>query len=274
VGGFNVGACKFEESRARFGRFRTGTQPAINFQEDADGTLWVGTYHGGLYKFEFGAQRVTHYTSLGTPHSEGAIDLAGTWISAVHRDKKGTLWLATRGLGLVAFDTTNETYRQYMPDPNDDASLPVDSIWALNEDDGGVLWLGTNGGGLVKFDPAKTEFTAYTTADSIGLSSDVILSLYRDPTARAVLWLGTAQGGVVKFDSVANTAQAFRHKAEDPTSIGNDDILGMHRDANGMLWLATSGGGLNKLDPSTGKAVRFTTTNSKLFCPMPTATCG
>lgn len=264
VGGFTVGACKFEESRAQFGRVRTGTTPAISFGEDPDGTLWVGTYQGGLYKYEVGGQRVTRYSALGAPNSESALNLESQWLTLVHRDKKGTLWLGTRGMGLIGFDTKNETYRHYMPDPDQASSLPVDGVWALDEDDSGALWLATNGGGLVKFDPAQEEFIAYTSEDGIGITSDVILSLYRDPTARNVLWVGTAQGGLLKFDTQTTKAQAFRNKADDPTSIGNDDILSIHRDSSGAMWLGTNGGGLNKLDPTSGKAVRFTTTNSKI----------
>jgi ligand-binding sensor domain-containing protein len=264
VGGFTVGASKFVESRAKFGRVRTATHPANSFYEDGDGTLWVGTYHGGLYKYEFGAQRVTHYDGLGTKGSEGALDFESTWITTLHRDKKGTLWMGTQGQGLVAFDTKNETFRRYLPNPDQATSLPVDTVWALDEDEGGVLWLGTGGGGLVKFDTAKDEFNAYTTQDSIGLTSDNIVTLYRDPTAKIILWAGTAQGGLIQFDTVASTAKSFRHKADDPNSIGNDDVFSIYRDPSGSLWLGTGGGGLNKLDPMSGKAVRFTTTNSKL----------
>ncbi len=261
VGGFTVGACKFEESRARFGRRHT-SHPANSFQEDADGTLWVGTFHGGLLRYDFAKQKVTHYEALGS--GEDSLDLLSTWITDLHRDKKGTLWMATQGLGLIAFDTKTESFEQYKPEAEDANSLPVDTVWSMNEDDAGMLWLATGGAGLVKLDPAKGELTDFTTQDKVGLTSDNILKLYRDPTAKAVLWLGTAGGGLVKFDTMSNTATAFRHKADDPTSISVDDVFSIYRDAAGALWIGTGGGGLNKVDAQTGKAVRFTTSNSKL----------
>lgn len=264
VGGFTVGVCKFDEVRAKFGRYRTATHPANSFQEDADGTLWVGTYHGGLYKYELAAQRVTVYEGLGTPDTEGSIAFQSAWIASLHRDKKGTLWMALQGQGLVAFDTKTERYKQYLPDPDTQSSLPVDTVWDIWEDDAGMLWLATWGGGLVKFDPAQETFNAFTTEDAIGLTSNHLYTLYPDPTAKTVLWIGAAEGGLIKFDMGAGTATAFRHKADDPNTLGSDDILSVHRDAGGAVWVGTYGAGLNKLDPSTGKAVRYTTSNSKL----------
>lgn len=63
VGGFTVGVCKFDELRLKLGYHRTRSNTTSIF-EDADGTLWAGTYNDGLYKYERAAQRVTTYHGL------------------------------------------------------------------------------------------------------------------------------------------------------------------------------------------------------------------
>ncbi|HEY0190051.1 MAG TPA: two-component regulator propeller domain-containing protein [Kofleriaceae bacterium] len=266
VGGFTVGVCKFNEFRINFGYHHTANL-TTSFLEDPDGALWVGTYNDGLYKYERGAQRVTAYHALRsrTDGKTEPLDLqSGTWISALYRDRRGTLWLSLKGRGLVAFDTRTETFRELVPDPKDPKSLPSDSIFDIWEDDQGMLWLATWGAGLVRFDPKLEVFTSFTADDATGLSSNHLYRLYPDPKDKKILWLGTAKGGVARFDLAAGTATSFRSRPEDPTSLSSDDVLALYRDPAGSLWLGTYGGGLDRLDPATGKVQRFTTGNSGL----------
>lgn len=266
VGGFTVGVCKFNEFRLRFGHHYTDNV-ATSFFEDTDGTLWVGTYNGGLYKYQPAAQKVTVYHELRQPggvKDEPVVLESGIWISALHRDRRGTLWISVKGRGLIAFDTKTEAFREFVPDAKNPRSLPVDAIFDLKEDDQGRLWLATWGGGLVRFDTQQETFTAFTADDSIGLTSNHLYTLHFDPTDKKLLWLGTAKGGVVRFNTAAGTATSFRARAEDPSSISSDDITAIYREPGGSVWLGTYGSGLNRLDPVTGKAERFSTSNSGL----------
>jgi ligand-binding sensor domain-containing protein/serine phosphatase RsbU (regulator of sigma subunit) len=266
IGGFTVGVCKVNELRQRFGHHRTQSQTKGMF-EDSDGTAWIGTYNG-LYKYEWPAQRVTIYHNLGRNLSdEDPVSLESVWISTLHRDRRGTLWMGLLRNGLVAFDPKTETYRRYLPDPEKPNSIPVDTIFDIWEDERGMLWLASWGGGLLRFDPQLETFTAFTTEagdDSNSLSSNHLYRLYLDPTDKKVLWLGTAKGGLIRFNITAGTAKSFRYRADDPASLSSDDVLSVYRDGSGTLWVGTFGGGLNKLDPNTGKAERFNTSNSGL----------
>jgi ligand-binding sensor domain-containing protein len=271
IGGFTVGVCKFDELRLKFG-YHYMRNNATSVFEDADGTLWVGTYNDGLYKYERAAQRLTIYHELrqGVGGDGGPLTLeSATWITELHRDRRGTLWMSLKGRGLIAFDTKAETYRQYVPDPETPNSLPVDSVYSFWEDDQGMLWLATWGAGLVRFDPQLEAFTAFTAdaaADSTGtgLSSNHLYKLYPDPSDKKILWLGTAKGGLVRFNLVAGTATNFRHHDDDPASLSNDDVMAIYREPSGIVWAGTFGGGLNRLDPASGRAEHFTTTNSGL----------
>lgn len=273
IGTFTGGVAKFDESRSQFGYQRTQTH-ATAFQEDADGTLWVGTYNDGLRKYEIAAQRVTVFHNLaagaGTAGAPVApISLDAGWITALHRDARGKLWIALKGQGLIAFDTRTETAKMYEPHPDQANSLPVDTVFDIWEDGLGKLWLATWGGGLVRFDPQSDVFTAFMAegdedAPVAGLTSNHLYKLYPDPTDKRTLWIGTTKGGLVKFDVVAETASAFRNRPADPTSLSSDDVTTIYRDATGILWVGTFGGGLNRLDPTTGKAEHFTTANSAI----------
>jgi ligand-binding sensor domain-containing protein/serine phosphatase RsbU (regulator of sigma subunit) len=265
VGGFTDGACKFDELRMKFGHYRTRTHSANSYFEDP-GALWVGTYNGGLYKYDWAAQRVTLYRSLGS--GDATVSLESGWIAALRRDRRGTLWMALKGQGLIAFDTKTESFQQFLPDPKKPTSLPVDTVWDIWEDDRGLLWLATWGGGLVRFDPQAGSFTAITADESVGLTSNYLYSLYPDPTDKKLLWIGTAKGGLVRFDIAAGTGTAFRHRANDAKSLGSDDVLTAYRGKDGKLWVGTYGNGLDRIDasadPATAQVEAFTTGNSGL----------
>ncbi|MEJ7598947.1 MAG: two-component regulator propeller domain-containing protein [Kofleriaceae bacterium] len=258
VGGFTIGLCKFDQLRLNFGHYRTRAHVS-SFFEDTDGTLWVGSYNDGLYKYERANQRVTVYRDISG--DTGPVKLENAWLTAVHRDRRGTLWVAMKGQGLLAFNTKTETHRQYLPDPDKPDRLPNDTIFDIWEDDRGRLFLATWGGGLVRFDPQADVFATLTPA---GLTSHHLYDLYPDPKDKNVLWIGTAKGGLVSFNLVDGSATSFRHDDEDPASLSSDDVLATYREPSGILWVGTLGGGVNRLDPATGRTERFTTSNSGL----------
>jgi ligand-binding sensor domain-containing protein len=264
AGGFTVGLCKFDENRMKFGHYRTSSY-AKSFFQDPDGSLWVGTLNG-LYRYDWSAGKVTIYHSLGRPVGavKEPVSLRSVWIVALHRDRRGTLWISLGRNGLVGFDPTTDTYRRYLPDDEAADSLPVDTIWDIAEDERGLLWLASWGGGMVRFDPRTEAFTAFTTNDASGISSNHLYALYPDPKEKNIFWVGTAKGGLDRFDVVNHTTEVYHHNADDPSSLSGDDVISVYREPSGVLWVGTYSNGFNRLDPQTRKAERFTTSNAGL----------
>ncbi|HEY0194426.1 MAG TPA: two-component regulator propeller domain-containing protein [Kofleriaceae bacterium] len=264
AGGFTVGICKFAEARMKFGHYRM-TSYAKSLFQDPDGALWVGTLNG-LYHYDWTTQRIAIYHSLGRPVGavKEPLTLESEWLIALHKDHRGTLWIAFGRKGLVGFDPATDTYRQYLSNADDPNSLPVDTILNIAEDDRGVLWLATWGGGLVRFDPRSETFTSFTTNDTSGITSNFLYAVYPDPKEKDTLWVATAKGGLDRFDQVKHTTRAYRHDEKDAASLSGDDIISVYREPGGLLWLGTYSSGFDRLDPQTGKAERFTTGNSRL----------
>ncbi len=264
AGGFTVGVCRFSELLQAFGHYPIRNLTTAFLAED-DGTMWVGTYNAGLYKYERAAGRVTIYHELrnrkdGQP---GSIPLESqTWITSLHKDKSGTLWISFDGRGLVAFDPKTETYREYLPDPERTDSLPVARIFDIWEDDAGILWLASWGSGLVRFDPKAETFAAYGTQAGGNMSAN-LYTLHPDTRDKQILWIGTSGGGLVRFNLATSAATSYRHQPDDPTTIGHDAVPSVYVEPNGTVWAGTYGGGLSRLDATSGKFERYTTLNTK-----------
>lgn len=97
--------------------------------EDREGTIWIGTFAGGLHRLAHGRIDVCDFNR----------DLRSQSILALHQDDEGTLWIATlEGLArwqhgaLFRFDDAH--------------GLPDGVVNQIVDDEEGHLWLGTHRG--------------------------------------------------------------------------------------------------------------------------------
>ena len=181
----------------------------------SDGTLWIGTYGGGLARLRDGRIEAFHPELLGSDRIREMLPTAD-----------GALFVATAGGGLLRIDgekVTRFTARN---------GLPNDRIWALEPDGEGGLWVATHGGGVVHWRGSRALQTI-TTRD--GLPNDLSRTLLRDPDG--TLWIGTDGGGLVAWRD-----GAILRTVTTRDGLPNDFIRALHRDRNGSLWIGTDAG--------------------------------
>lgn len=119
--------------------------------EDRVGTLWIGTFGGGLNKFDREQQSFTSYKQ-GNEQSN--------YINKIFEDHAGELWITSLG-GLSRFDRHTGKFTLFLNDPNDPKSLSHNYALPIVEYPRGELWIGTLGGGLNKFNRETAQFTRY-----------------------------------------------------------------------------------------------------------------
>ena len=132
--------------------------------EDKNGTVWIGTYGGGLNKL----LSETDGTFLHYQHDPwDSTSISSNFILGIYHDSGGTLWIGTFGYGLNKMirdqdGDSKAVFKHYtMRD-----GLPNDVIYAIQEDEQGFLWISTNHG-LSKFDPVNEIFKNYTLGDGL-----------------------------------------------------------------------------------------------------------
>ncbi|MCK4418027.1 MAG: hypothetical protein KAV99_07650, partial [Candidatus Latescibacteria bacterium] len=132
---------------------------AIDIQEN----IWIGTYHGGLAKFD--GTNCTRY-------NKETSGLPSNYVWALAIDAQGNIWVGTYGGGLAKFDGTDWTIYNM-----GNSGLPDNKVDALAIDAQGDKWIGTCGGGLAKFD--GESWTVYNPGNS-GLPDDCVSALAID----------------------------------------------------------------------------------------------
>jgi len=143
---------------------------ASALHEDPDGTIWIGTKDGELYRRSAGRFRRVRLDR----------DMGGS-INDFLRDRDGNLWIATTGSGVIRVDGRNIATL-------DSGSIPSQDSRALLEDVEGSLWVGTYGGGLLRLRDGK--FTPFGVAE--GLPGNLAWSIA--PGRRQDAWVGTDAG--------------------------------------------------------------------------------
>ncbi len=217
--------------------------------EDSGGSLWVGT-DAALFRLQdgdFARQPVEACPDCG--------------VSALHRDRDGSMWAGTFGGHLVRFEGATAAAHWSLPGTDvditairDDAGgnhwiatyggglfrlqagelasldqgdgLTSDTVWALEEDSEGSLWMGTEGGGLLRL--RDTAVTPVTTRD--GLPHERTWVVHADRTGR--IWVGT-DGGLVKWENGEPATYTTRE------GLASDTVSALHDRPDGGLWVGT-----------------------------------
>ncbi len=219
--------------------------------EDKSGALWIGTYGGGLNKFNREKNQFTHY--LADPDVPNS--LSNNYISVVFEDQFGAIWIGTDN-GLNQFDPQSETFVHYHSDPADSTSLSANKVLSIMEDKLGMLWIGTDGGGLNKFDRKMKVFSRYQhdPVDKNGISSNSVYSIYEDKSG--LLWIGTSHG-LEKFDPQIQSFIHYQINPDDPHILKDNFITAIYDDNYGNLWIGTNRSGLFKFNQEKEQFVQY-----------------
>lgn len=236
--------------------------------EDREGTIWIGTVVGGLYRAR--EEQITVYSQR-----DG---LMSNNVYPIYQDRDGGIWIATWNTGLSRFK--DGLFTGYTPAHG----LPTNSVSALFQDRDGYLWIGCSNENITRFKdgrfslPAnvkgafpngvsviyqdragaiwfgtstglyryyRDEITSYTVNQ--GLPDNNVKAICED--REGALWIGT-YGGVAHFKN----GHFIAYKEEQGLSSGH--VRSLYLDQEGTLWIGTYDGGLNRF--KNGRFTRYT----------------
>ncbi|RMF57410.1 MAG: GAF domain-containing protein [Bacteroidetes bacterium] len=120
----------------------------IVMRPEEPGILWLGTFNGGLNRFDTRTGKATHYLK-----EDG---LADNVIYGILVDDEGTLWISTNG-GISNFDPDTGTFRNYGLDDGLMALEYNQNAYAKGRD--GTLYFGS-GSGVTAFSPERLRTNA------------------------------------------------------------------------------------------------------------------
>lgn len=176
--------------------------------QDSQNTLWIGTYNGGLNRYQPETGTFSHFThNPSDPKS-----LSHNRVMAIHQDRQGTLWIGTYGGGLNRYNAQSGQFSHF----REKDGLPNDVVYSILEDETGKLWLTTNKG-LAQFNPQSGKFRHFDVND--GLQSNEFNQGAWFKSADGELFIG----GVNGFNRFY--PQQISHNNQPPALVLSDFLL-------------------------------------------------
>ncbi|MFN0158548.1 MAG: two-component regulator propeller domain-containing protein [Bacteroidota bacterium] len=251
--GTGAGFCKYDNGAITVYAPESGSSFGNDVRamyEDRSGTLWIGMFGGGMYRFDRVSGKLTQYKSGGLNTNT----LSDDRVLSILEDRDGTMWIGTVN-GLNTFDRTNLNFSHIKYDPEVPLSLSENRVWPLAEDRAGNLWIGTLGGGLNKLDKSTGSIRVFRRDGSISntLAGNSVTALYSDKSGK--LWIGLESAGLDEFihekDEFDRQREEFRHH------LHGMNISSICEDTLGNIVVGTLGSGLKVVDKKTGVVTSF-----------------
>lgn len=198
---------------------------------DDNGTLWLGTFHGGVHYYDHTNEAYRFYHSMSVNRHTSRLPLVG----AIVEDNDGNIWLGSEGSGLIRFSPQNEKFTLLGQLGTDEVvkALYFDAdrneLWASTITRG-VFRLALNTGRVDHIPPEVVDvFTGKTVAklyNPIRMIED----------GRGNLLLGTSEG-LVRLDRRQMRLEAIDNEAIFRRNVSQ--VWDMVREGD-RLWIATS----------------------------------
>ena len=260
-------------------------------QKDRQGTLWLGTYFGGVNYFNPEYEIFTRYTYNPNPNHGLSYPVVGPMVE----DRQGNLWIGTEGGGVNYLNRKERTFKWYRAG-TDSHSLSHNNIKALYYDAATEeLWIGTHLGGLNRLHIPSGKITVYRAKEGdphtlpsnivryiIPCGKEIIVATQMGvcllhpssgrckqlqivtPEGRQIktisslaldqqgkLWIAANGEGVIRYNLDSDQLTYYRHHPEQPGSLSSNNVNNILCDSKGNLWFSMSGSGLDRYLPET-----------------------
>jgi signal transduction histidine kinase/ligand-binding sensor domain-containing protein/DNA-binding response OmpR family regulator len=307
IGTFN-GLYLFNKATASFTSFSDLYTPGgeINHYSvlaakfDNAGTLWVGTYAGGVSYYHPNNKRFTYYNPAENNKYTGVIGM-------MIEDKNRNLWIASEGSGLIGWDVKNRkfTYNKIEPENGKNYSKNIikslfyegDNIYCgttrseiyifntkthrfkflykLNDerkvvydilkDSEGNLWAGATGDntGLYCIRKNGQISSTFTSGKNSNYTFNDVRSLLL--LRQNVILVGTRFDGLLMFDYARNIIQPIQlHKKNEAVIADSKHITSIFRDSKNKIWIGTYGNGVYCYTEKDGVIAHYNSTSGLL----------
>lgn len=265
--------------------------------KDHQGTIWLGTYYGGVNYFNAENHIFNFYYA--EAHNEAC--LSYPFVGQMVEDKHENIWICTEGGGLNYFDRKKNQFTHFLSSQHIH-SIAHNNLKSICYDESKEkLYIGTHTGGLSIYDLRKQRFDNPFLSNSsykerfgdrilgMELKGDTLIF-----TTQLGLWKMSTQTEVITpyFDSSVNYGTACfltdskgyiwisgnkglyrihtKNEADqafygyDTHGMGHFVVTHMVEDAQGVVYLGTNGSGFYTYDSAKDSFVGYTTQNSEL----------
>ncbi|WP_207533968.1 hybrid sensor histidine kinase/response regulator transcription factor [Desertivirga arenae] len=222
---------------------------------DREGISWVGTYRGGINKYDKNLPTF----NLRQSNPSDPLGLSAPVVTSFAEVNRSEIYVGTDGGGINHFNRNTGLFKN-IPLSNSGKGKAVLAMEGV----GAEIWVGTYLDGLFVYDTKTGEIRRISAGlGSRSISGPSVFCIKKD--SRNNIWLGTNGQGVTFYDS---SKKSFRHFSQSERGgdiiMANGYIRAIEEDHEGNLWIGSRGGGIAVYNPISNKSLILNSANSKL----------
>jgi ligand-binding sensor domain-containing protein/signal transduction histidine kinase/DNA-binding response OmpR family regulator len=215
--------------------FSLSDNVVTNFFKDQEGSVWAGTFFGGVNQYTSQFENFKKYLQ-----GNGKFSLSGNVIHEIAKDKYGNFWVGTEDGGLNRILANSNKVQHFKADGKL-GSITHNNLHGLAMMDE-ELWVGSTSHGLDILDLKTGLLKRHYRGIGEGLTrSKFVVCLYK--TRDDNMFVGTDKG-LYSYDKKKREFKLV------PIPLAW--IQGIYEDAEGILWINTYGSGVIVYDRTTG----------------------
>jgi signal transduction histidine kinase/ligand-binding sensor domain-containing protein/DNA-binding response OmpR family regulator len=225
---------------------------------DKSGIFWLGTYQGGINKYD----RNLPLFNLKRSNALDPRGLASPLVTSFAEYKTDQVFVGTDGGSVNLFDQKTGLFTHY----GQGSPLGHLSVLALKLDTRGSLWVGAFHKGLFQLNPITGQFKKISTgAGDSDINNKDIRCIEEDSRGR--IWVGTLGSGINVYNPETGTFIKYtknaRRKGEMLLPL-NGYISTISESKDGEIWVGSLGTGIAVFNPGLGKFRVYNRGNSSL----------
>jgi signal transduction histidine kinase/ligand-binding sensor domain-containing protein/CheY-like chemotaxis protein len=216
---------------------------------DKDGMIYVGTWGGGLNRFNPKIGRSIRFIH----HINDKNSISDNRVQTIFRDRAGFYWLGTYRGGLNRYEPRSGKFKIFTHSENEN-SISDNRVWAVEQDGRGFLWIATSSG-LDRYDMEKDYFTSFKSVkhNPNTLSNNHVRSILA--AKNGDLWIGT-QSGLNRYNAENDSFTRYYFDSRRDESYGSNSINDIYEYSDSILFIAT-GNGLFFFNTKNGKYLKY-----------------
>lgn len=252
---------------------------------DDSGIYWVGTFQGGLNKYDTNLSQfrlkslnflegktgdpamITSFADYQQSIFLG-VDGGGVWkynrtsdvlspfnlgpglppdltVLTLER-QQDQLWVGTYQHGVLSYDLPSGKRKHYLVGTGRD-NLNNNDIFCLKSDYQGNIWVGTNGGGINVIEKGGATVKKYTRDIHRDQGIQLPGNFIRalEEDSDHNMWIGTYGSGLVRYNPTTRSSTVY-DKANH--QLPSNYVLAVYSDKKGNVWVGTNGNGVGMLE--------------------------
>lgn len=206
----------------------------------APGVYWIGSYGGGLLRYDENAETSESITSDDAYVPENILSLA--------QDRSGNIWVGSEYIGIVKISPKRYVSRTVRPARKDGFNVG-NNVSVVYESIDGTVWMGIRDADLCVMTPNLTrEITRKEGIAPTCMGTD----------NRGRVWVGTTDKGIFVYDLSTTVEIAHhRHEADRTSSLADNSIAKIITDKAGRTWVFATSGAIDMAEPYGQGKMRF-----------------